>query len=245
MTLSKAQGEFAIRYYYWATSEFEREIDEAFPNLGLFNAGSVREVLQFMRKLDRASRLNLARGLLKRFHPDAVAALGEATSSEEKSLVSRLDQFRNVQTVVPSGIKFASKGKLRRMIMAKFKHAFGDQCFGLELVGLDPELIFKLKCCGWILETRFEFRGKHRQIHYWHDIVSPTVIEPYRAPVMILDRFISFNAWLGIMSQTWWELLTNYDAEPACEAAIKFCGRFFEVAPKLLNGLEFDRTTDE
>lgn len=251
MTFSKAKHEFSVRYYLWAVSEFEREIDEAFPNLGLFNAGDSRATLQFMRRLNDADRRILAHSLLKRSHSDAVSALGEQMSDDEKLLLSRLDKFRGLETakslskgMADTGIKFANKAKLRRMILAKFKAEFGDQCFGLELVGLDPELIFKMECCGWILETRFDFKGKHRQIHYWHDIVSPTVIEPYRAPAMILGRFISLNCWFGI-SQTEWELLTNYDAEPACDAAIKFCGRFFKVAPKLLKGLDFNQITGE
>ena len=252
MTLSKAQEEFWVRYYRWARSEFEREIDEAFPSLGLFNTGANRATLQFMRKLNGADRRTLAHSLLKRFHPDAVSALDEQMSNDEKSLLSRLDDFRLTEDVenvsrspASNGSKVVSSGKLRRMILTKFKSAFGHQCFDLDLVGLDPELIFKMKCCGWILETRFEFKGKHRQIHYWHDIVSPTVIEPYRAPAMIVDQFISLDAWLGICSQTEWGFLTNYDAEPACDSTIKFCGRFFEVAPMLLEGLEFDRITGE
>lgn len=252
MTFSKAKQEFSVRYYLWSVSEFEREINEAFPSLGLFNAGPSRNVLQFMRQLNGTGRRTLAHSLLKRFHPDAVSALGEQMSDDEKSLLSQLDEFRLIENaksvskgMVGSEIKLVNKGKLRRMILAKFKSAFGHQCFDLELVGLDPELIFKMKCCGWILETRFEFKGKHRQIHYWQDIVSPTVIEPYRAPAMIVAQFISFDAWLGISSQTQWEFLTNYDAEPACDAAIKFCGRFFEVAPKLLKSLEFDKIMGE
>jgi hypothetical protein len=32
MAFSEAKKEFDIRYYLWATSDFEREIEESFPN---------------------------------------------------------------------------------------------------------------------------------------------------------------------------------------------------------------------
>jgi hypothetical protein len=35
------------------------------------------------------------------------------------------------------------------------------------------------------------------------------------------------------------------DVDSACDAAIKLCGHFFEVAPKLLKGLEFEKITTE
>jgi hypothetical protein len=246
MTLSKAKEVFAGRYYPWAGSEFEREIAEGFPNLGLFNAGESRTVLDFMRGLDTLSRLELARGLLKRFHPEGVKILGETVSDVEKSLVAQLDDFRlikNAKSMVDSGIKLANKAKLRKTMLAKFKSEFGAQCSELELVGLDPELDFHMECRGWVLKTHFEFNGKHRQLQYWHDIISPTVIKPNRVPAMTLDQFISINGWLGVCSQTQWEYITQEDIELACNAAIKFCGRFFGIAPRLLEGLEFDKIT--
>ena len=198
-----------------------------------------------MRQLDRVEQRILAHSLLKRFHPEAVATLGETFSDEEGLLLSRFDAFRLIEDAksvsmrqLSGGPKLASRSKLRRTILVKFTAKFGNQCLGLDVVGLGPELDFKIKQCGWILNTHFEFDGTHRQIHYWHDIVSPTTIEPYGMPAMVLGQFISFNAWLGLSSQTQWECLLADDVEPACDTAIKFCGRFLDVAPKLLKGLE-------
>jgi hypothetical protein len=76
--------------------------------------------------------------------------------------------------------------------------------------------------------------------------LSSTTNEPHGRPAMeIGGPFISFNSWFGISSQTQWSYLVDEDIEPACDAAIKFCGYFFEVAPKLLKGLEFDKITRE
>jgi hypothetical protein len=57
---------------------------------------------------------------------------------------------------------------------------------------------------------------------------------------MGIGSIISFNSWLGI-SQTEWKHLTNEEVEPACDAVIKHCRHFFEVAPKLLKGLELEK----
>ncbi|HVU26600.1 MAG TPA: hypothetical protein VHG71_02555 [Verrucomicrobiae bacterium] len=252
MTFEEAKQEFEIRYYYWAISEWEKEVNKSFPSLNLFKTESARIVAQFMQQLNSAEQLILARSLLKRFHQKAVKMLGEDISDEEESLVSKFDAFRLAEdakiiskNLFSKNVKFANKGKFRRTILTKFKAAFGTHCFELELVGLDPELDFKMHYGGWVLNTRFEFNGAHKQIHYWHGIASPNTIEPHRMPTMVMGKSISFNAWLAISSQTQWEYLLPEDVEPACDAAIKFCGRFIEIAPKLLKGLEFEKIKSE
>lgn len=97
MEFSKAKQEFQIRYYLWATSEWNQEIDESFPNLRSFKAGAAWETHQFMQLLDKSQQLILARGLLKRFHSDAVKTLGESCSPEEESLRSRRDDFSRIR----------------------------------------------------------------------------------------------------------------------------------------------------
>jgi hypothetical protein len=61
----------------------------------------------------------------------------------------------------------------------------------------------------------------------------------------MLGQNLSFCSWLGITGATRWKYLVNEDVEAACEVAMKFCGHFFEIAPKLLKGLEFDKITSE
>jgi hypothetical protein len=93
MEFSKAQQEFQIRYYLWAISEWEKEIGDSFPNLRSFKSGHVWETYQFMRLLDKGDQLLLARGLLKRFHPQAAKSLGETSPVKEESLRRARDDF--------------------------------------------------------------------------------------------------------------------------------------------------------
>src|SRR2546430_2575026 len=138
MTFSEATREFDIRYYLWAISEFEKEIEESFPTLRLFKAGGAWKTYQFMLKLPKSEQMVLARGLLKRSHPNAVKSLGETCSPEEESLRLRRDAaFSNIVSFdeeirarkkAGEPIKLASKRKLREVMMAQFKATFGEEC---------------------------------------------------------------------------------------------------------------------
>ena len=52
----------------------------------------------------------------------------------------------------------------------------------------------------------------------------------------------AFAEWLGI-GQTHWEWLVDSEVEPTCDAALELCGRFIQVAPKLLKGLDYESIT--
>jgi hypothetical protein len=97
MTFEKAKQEFGIRYYLWAISEWEKEINESFPNLRSFKTGAFWETYQVMLQLDKSQQLTLAHGLLKKFHPEAVKALGESCSTDEESLRWRRDNFFRIK----------------------------------------------------------------------------------------------------------------------------------------------------
>jgi hypothetical protein len=97
MEFSKAQQEFQIRYYLWSVSEFEKEIEQSFPNLRLFKAGYAWQKYQFMQLLGKKDQLTLAHGFLKRWHRDAIKLLGEKVTSEEETLVSRCGEFFRIK----------------------------------------------------------------------------------------------------------------------------------------------------
>jgi len=252
---SELKRQFAIRYYLWATSEWEREIAESFPRLRSFKNGPAWQVYQFMRQLDSRDQFILAQSLLKRFHQEAIQALGETCSAEEQSLRSQLDEFRNQERAKEIfGVehedkksKRASSKKLRKVMAAKFQAAFGSECIGLPpCLDQETEFAFKMKVSGWILDTHFWFGRRQCLINYSHGISSEATFKfpgfrgGWSMPIMGIGSIISFNSWLGI-SQTEWKHLTNEEVEPACDAVIKHCRHFFEVAPKLLKGLELEK----
>jgi hypothetical protein len=193
MTFSNAKREFDIRYYLWAISEFEKEIEESFPTLRLFKAGGAWKTYQFMLKLPKSEQLVLARGLIKRSHPNAVKTLGETCSAEEGSLLSRRDAaFSNILSIgaeirarkkAREPVKLASKRELRKVITAQFKVAFGNECIDLACVDEEPELTFKMKRSGWIIKTLFWFGRGESVLDYSHNIESEETF-PYRGGVV-------------------------------------------------------------
>ncbi len=249
MTFSKAKREFDVRYYLWATSEFEREIERSFPTLRLFKAGSAWKTHQFMLQLSKSEQLVLAHGLLKRFHSNAIKTLGEACSPEEEALRSRRDvAFSNIvsfgeevraRTRAGEPIKLASKRQLRKVMAAQFKEAFGDECIGLAPVDEELDLRFQMKRAGWLVSTFFYFGRREAILNYSHNIESESTF-PYRGGEigMGMGAMMSFNSYLGISSQTEWRYITAEEIERCCAAALKLCAQFFDVLPKLLKGLE-------
>jgi len=146
MNFSKAQQEFEIRYYYWAISEFEKEIGESFPILRTFKNGPIWEAHQFMQQIGKNQQLTLAKSLLKRTHPKAAKILNESLSDEDNSLLNKFDNFRS-QFHVPTGIdpsgqkiKYVSKNKLRKAIETAFTKAYGSRCVKILTIeeGWDP-----------------------------------------------------------------------------------------------------------
>jgi hypothetical protein len=253
---SEAKREFDTRYYLWASSEFKREIGDGFPTLKSFKSGPAWETYQFMLKLSQSERLLLAHALLNRFHPNAVKDLNETLDSDEESLRTRRDAFpSNVLTFedevrarkkLGEEIKFASKAKLRKVMTAKFKTAFGAECIGLACVDEEPELAFKMKRAGWIVNTFFYFGRGQTVLNYSHNIESEQSF-PYRGRQigMGLAGMISFNSYLGIASQTEWTYITNEEVDLACSRVLNLCSHFFDLLPKLLKGLESETVTPD
>ena len=165
MELSEAKLEFEIRYYWWAISEWEKELNDSFT-------------------------------------------------------------------------------KLRKTMAEKFTKADGERCVKIPGERRDPW--FEMKFAGWIVTTGFTFGRSESMISYSHSIGSeaktpiPEFPPEVWPPTKRLGLHISFAGWLGICSRTQWEHLFAEAVEPACDAVLKLCDRFFDVAPKLLKGLEFE-----
>jgi hypothetical protein len=253
VTFPSAKQQFEIRYYLWAISESEKECKESFRTLRSFKAGPVWKFHQYVQTLDGNDQLAFLSARLKRFHPSAVQALEEQYSEQENSLLRRFDQFRQVpstvdqeiqaRTLAGEKVRFANKGKIRRVLSAKFKDAFGGQCLGLASANEEAELRFKMKCGGWVVDTFFDFGRHESMIQYSHSISSESTFEHRgtQIPSMIIGVFISFASWLGISSQTEWRYIMDEDIEPVSSAAVWLCDHFFKITPKLLKGLECEK----
>jgi hypothetical protein len=143
-------------------------------------------------------------------------------------------------------IKFASRRNSRQMVTDAFIKSFGSEILDSVTAVEEPELVFKMKCSGWTLNTAFDFGRSDCQIGYCHGLASETNFEHHgtKIPCMLMGSYISFNSWLGISSQTKWSHLMDADVSGACEAMITHCKNFYKIAPQLLNGLEADHCSN-
>jgi hypothetical protein len=248
VTFSKAKREFETRCYYWWISEFEKEVNTSLPNLRLFKSGFGWKLHQFMHQLERSDQLTLARAILKRWHSADLNELGEGITEREKGLLKSFDRFASepsaleveLQARKQAGekIKLASKGKLRKAAVSRFVETFGSQCFDMKL-GEEWDPLFQMKCCGWIVSSQLTFGRRQPVLAYRHMIVSETrIAHPQNpeitGPAMTLSPGV---AWL--VNQ--WEDIVEDHLDSVCNALIKHTGFFFEAAPRLLAGLEFDK----
>lgn len=263
MTFEKAKKEFEIRYYYWATSQFEKEIAESFPTLRTFKIGRMWEAYQFMQQITKDEQFTLAKSQLRKVYSDTAKILGESISDEENLLLNKFDKFcsqlfRSQLTtrgqmrsdLAGQKVKFVSKGKLRKAMEIAFTKAYGSQCVKILTTKEGWNPWFEMKFAGWTVITSFSF-GRNQSIGYDHIIQSeakvpnPEVPPEWWMPAMRLGDSLSFGSWLGLSTHTEWASLLEGEVNQACDAAIKCCGRFFEITPKLLNGLEFEKIKSE
>lgn len=256
MKFIEAKQEFETRYYLWAISESEKEINEDFPNLRLFTNGDCWQLHQFMQQLFKSEQLMLLHGLLKSFHPKILPVLGQSISTDEKILLDRFVKFRyqlneaRMLKLGPAGekIKFATKSKIKKVLAAKFLNAFGSQCSKISPSEY-RDLRYEMKFSGWIVYTFFAFSGRVYVLDYNHGIESEETIptppfppELWPAVMILYNGGISFGRWLGL-GATNWECLLPDEVEPTCDMIIKYCGQFYDALPKLLKGLEFENIT--
>jgi hypothetical protein len=104
MRLSEAEHEFGIRMYYWHVSEFEKEINNSFPNFRLFKSGTGWKVYHFMQQLKPSDQLKLAHARLKIAYSKEAEELGAEITEEEKSLVANaIGVFIEVNRIFPNG----------------------------------------------------------------------------------------------------------------------------------------------
>jgi hypothetical protein len=189
MMLSAAKREFKKRCHLWWASEFEKEINCAFPNLRLFKSGFGWKMYHFMTRLDVEEQLALARGLLRRWQVENLADLHKQLSDCEKTLLEAFDRFAleptsfevemRLRNEAGENIKLASKRKLRKVAVSQFTDAFGSQCFEMNL-GQEWDPLFHMRCCGWVISTQLTFGRRTPLINYRHMIASETRITlPY------------------------------------------------------------------
>lgn len=140
--------------------------------------------------------------------------------------------------------RLTKASKVRRAMTAHFKAAFGSACLRPDPLDKGEDLIFRMECRGWILKTFFHFWHYGPVINCSHIVWTGKWLfpeEPLVLPFNCLRSGTSYGNEIGIGSV--WDHITDEDVEPVCAEVIEHCRRFFEAAPKLLEGLELETLT--
>ena len=244
MRLSDAKREFEIRCYYWWVSEFEREINNSFPNLRLFKSGYGRKLYQFMQQLSHRNRLTFARARCKNGSA-YLADSGDVMTEEEQNLLdsfagffmkkSSLDEESDCGNQTGKPRRLANRLKIRKALVSQFLDSFGTRCVDMKIEKeWDPQ--FRTKYNGWIVSTQLIIGPKSGDVRYRHIIESEARIPHPSNP--------RINAPVSTLSSgvTWivngWEDVFDGDVEEVGRALVRYVGYFFDVSPKLLKGLD-------
>jgi hypothetical protein len=221
----------------------------------------IKGLYRYLQRLEKEREFTQARMLFQMMRPDAVKVAGGDFENDEElrsrletvfgPIPSTFEEELAARELVGEKIQLVNKRALKKAIKAKYLCAFGDQAAEpIEVIAGEPDLLFKMRCCGWMINTNFFFESREGSIEYYHDIQSEdTVEQPGQNGMcrafLVLEYKLSFCSWMGVDGETKWKYLTESEVEPVCEGVIKFCRQFFELAPKLLKGIELESITTE
>lgn len=240
----------AIRYYQWAQDDFQREIREGFTFLQRIKDRYISfRVLPIMKSLNSLEQQTLASALLKHFHPRAVRLLDEGFTSEEQAM---FDWYSEVRRAIPS-----EELQHRELEVAgKIHYKVDRKVFRQQLKeSLEPILGTNVEYWGrseWNYQTKVgklnlmtfvDIGGDYHQLTYGHcldyehDITDAERLI-FTNPPNRAFGYTSMLAWLGLSSETTWDMLTDADVEETAQTLALFCSHFLKALENILDGFE-------
>jgi len=240
MQTHKAIEVFAMRYYRWALGDFHREIQEGFPLLRRIKGRSSLRLLAAMEPLQRDEQMRFSTALVKRFHPQAMTITGEGLTAEEDELLQRYvdsilvpaKEEREIDRQVQAGTLRLSLNKKEfvTLINRELQMVLGSP----SQVQGSRELWYATRIGNWNVQTNINVSGRYLYQLDYHHRIGTTDHSCY------LAQWATFLSWLGVSSQTTWDLLTQSDVPEAVETLALLCSHFMQAAPRLLEDLILD-----
>jgi hypothetical protein len=218
----------------------------------------VRDQFQLFKQLRNEGKLSDAKIIFDHICVPPARILCDTDSTDAGFLLSELDAFlgsipqsfeEQVKAKKRAGekVKFVSKKKLQKILTQKVKDVFGNQYEECQ-VDEGHWTSFDIKCGSWMLQTQFNFGRKpglqQSRLGYWHNICSQKKA-PHPAMSEVMYPIAHLCRCVRWPCSSDWEYLTEEDVELACDETFKYCRRFFEAAPRLLKGLEYEKMVIE
>jgi len=230
--------EFQKRYYYWALSDWDSEIQESFISLSRIKNPVVEAVLIAMDNIETYQRYYLASGLVGRFRKELLLHINKDFTKEEARLVDYyMDTVQHI-SIESTLLRNFNQYKKQTLNKKLFKQTLIDKLapvLGMNYQKLSRyEWKYSLNIGSWHVDTYIDIGGRYHQLVYDHVIKGPGNF--------ILMDCISILSWLGISSQTSWRGLGNDDICSVVDSLSQIIYRFMVSAPILLKDLDINPT---
>lgn len=244
--LQPARDAFLARYYAWSLEESRKEFNQDFPFLRSIHNAPVFRFLEAVTALNRTEQTVLSTALVKRFNERGMEVAGDTLTREEAHYIdgyvgrshrederfrafsspSRKEQELNLLEEKGAIHYGFDTPKLRSVLLGRLVPIIGD----VEGKWDHPTNWRHATSIGpWRVQTYVAISEAHAQLRYSHSISSS---EDAR-----LSEHESILKWLGIVSQTYWDTLTDEEALKAAKSMELICRHFMNAVPTLLEDL--------
>lgn len=211
-------------YYLFACSDAQKETESDLAFLRGQKTHAAQGFVGFCDTLQPFDREVFVHASLKRFHPRAALVRGEALSAAERELVEAGDAWR---------LEFDPAIPGRRTNPHRLATAFAE---ALAELGARSESAASVGAGGSTNVAMEVIAGEWSVKTFAESRKLPTYYHLIRSEDRSLRLNTSVEAWLGIASQTEWDLASAGDEELVRSSFRTACERFFTgMLPRLID----------
>ena len=238
--MTELEKDFAVNYYQWAKHEYQREIEEGFPLLSRLRCTFSLRTYEFMVALPEDQQHVFALARTKHSNPEAAELCGERITAAEQELLASYRQRSAIEYPVVGVIRYGGPCKSERDIIEaidrkELSAQHSNKVFraavlarvteALGRVEIDQFETIKHVAGGddWRITTSISLKGKF-----------PLRYTQYLTGRRNLSLETSFLRWMGIMGDTYWDLITTDVTEEAIGQLVSLCKKFISEGPLLL-----------
>lgn len=239
--MKELEKQFAVNYYQWAKREFQREVEEDFPILSRLRCRFSLRVYEFMLTLPADRRRMFALARTKHSNPEAAETCGEPITETEQELLQSYQNRGVVVYPIAGAARYGGPSKREREIeeainRRQVRAQHSNRTFRADVLARVSEVL------GGVVEVdQFETIKHVERADDWKITTSITLKGkfPMRYTQYLTSRRglsleTSFHRWMGIMGDTFWDLITTDVTSDAIEQLASLCVRFISEGPRLL-----------
>lgn len=218
----------SVGLYRFAQRDWQREQAESFVLTRALGGRSVDTFLELLHEMQADERQGLINALLKKFHPEAVEALGGEFTSEDQAYWDQLNRKRHRALLMRSAE--AREPGDRRALKVAVKSELGFLGKPEQLDG-PSEWFYTTPVGTWEVKTWIDMGGRFKDLSYNHDIGRPG-----QRPAI---RHVSLLSWLGLSGGSGkLDAGSAEEIETSTKALARACRLFLDAVPEIVAGID-------